>query len=120
MASVSVIVSDPEVKLVARLVDVNNNPLPGKPVSFYYRKTGEEQWKLIGTRYTDSSGEACSSVSLGSGTYDFRAVFPGNNVYEPSEAEVNNVYISAPPKKHGVPWWAILLALLAIILLMLR
>jgi len=85
-----------DVKLEATLTDSGGSPLAGKTISFKYRASGETTWTDAGTGTTDSSGKASVTVSLAApGTYDFRAEFAGDDEYEPSSDEKDNVTIKA-------------------------
>ncbi|MCS7365846.1 MAG: hypothetical protein NDF54_10450 [archaeon GB-1867-035] len=68
--------------------------LPNKPIKFYYRPSGSAEWIYIDTVYTDSEGKARKIISLSRGTYDFKAVFEGDDNYEPTFAEKLNIVIS--------------------------
>ena len=81
------------VELDATLTDINGNPLPGKTINFYYRESGSTEWTQIGSQTTDQNGKATMTYQLPPGTYDFRAEFPGDETYAPSDAEVDNVSV---------------------------
>ena len=80
------------------LTDSDGDPLSGKSVNLYYRESGATEWTDIGTNphTTDSNGKVSDTISLSvPGDYDFRAEFPGDDDYEPSSAEQDNVHIKA-------------------------
>jgi hypothetical protein len=61
-----------------------------------YRVSGTTEWTTIGTANTDNNGNATITVSLTvPQTYDFRAEFTGDDVYEPSYAEIDNYMVRA-------------------------
>ena len=110
------------VELDATLTDINGNPLPNKTINFYYRQSGETTWSSAGSRVTDSSGRASVTIDLSPGTYDFRAEFPGDDVYAPSYAEVTGYAVKTPTvvtvsTGPSIPWPLILLLLLALLAL---
>jgi len=85
-----------DVKLEATLTDADGNPLSGKTINFYYRLSGETTWTSAGSATTDSSGKASVTINLDvPNTYDFRAEFEGDDDYEPSSDELDNVKIKA-------------------------
>jgi len=89
------------VTIYATLEDNTNNAIPGEPVYLYYRQSGTSNWLDIGTnpRTTDSDGNVSGSITLTvPGTYDFRAVFNGDQYYEASSAELNNQLIKSRTK----------------------
>ena len=109
----------PEVKLEARLMS-DSEPLSGKPIDFYYRVSGTTAWILISTQQT-VNGTATVTVSLEPGRYDFRAYFAGDPDYEPSEATVTNYTVGeVTTQRAGIPWWLIVVAIFAILLLISR
>ena len=67
--------------------------LPNKPIKFYYRESGTTEWIYIDTVYTDSEGKARKIVSLNRGTYDFKAVFEGDDDYEASSDIKHNILV---------------------------
>jgi len=71
-------------QLTATLKDINGNPLSGKPINFYY-SYDQETWNLITTVNTDENGVATTTHETTQTTY-YKAVFEGDDVYEPSEA----------------------------------
>lgn len=78
----------PTVALKATL-RTGTTPLPNKTITFYYRPSGGSYTQLGNPKTTDSNGIAISDQqSLASGTYDFRAVFAGDDNYDGSQAEV--------------------------------
>jgi len=72
------------VKATATLTDINGNPLSGKTIKFYYSDDGET-WNLLGTAVTDENGRAGIVDWIEHTTY-YKAVFEGDDIYEPSEA----------------------------------
>ena len=88
-----------DVQVVATLQDNEGNALSGKSVNLYYRESGETSWTDIGTNphTTDSSGQVTDTITLAApGTYDFKAEFPGDDQYEASSDEKDNVTIKSP------------------------
>ena len=79
-------------RLTATLKDVSGNPLSGKTVEFY-RSTDNVSFSLIAASTTDENGvaEATDEVTV-QGTYYYKARFPGDDVYEPSEASASYTY----------------------------
>lgn len=106
----------PEVRLEARLMS-DSVLLSGKPIDFYYRVSGTTAWILISTQQT-VNGVAITTVTLDPGKYDFKASFPGDDDYESSEATVTGYTVGAMvERKTEVPWWLIVVAVFAILLL---
>jgi len=89
--AVEAYVTEREVELEATL---QGSVLPDKPIKLYYRPSGSAEWIYIDTVYTDSEGKARKIISLSRGTYDFKAVFEGDDNYEPTFAEKLNIVIS--------------------------
>ncbi len=125
--SMNINIMDPTVKLIATLTDSKGNPLSGKTINFYYRKHGTSNWTLIGSYTTDNNGKATAEIDLDPGVYDFRAEFPGDEQYDGSSAEVDNVNVGAPaptppkPKpRTEIPWWIIIIIIAVALILMLR
>ena len=86
-------------ELKAILTDIENNPLAGKTVSFYYKPSTQTTWIFIESKSTDSSGTAVTTVTVTApGTYDFKAEFAGDNQYDPSSAETTNYTVKVATK----------------------
>jgi hypothetical protein len=101
-------------KLTATLTDINDTPLSGKTISFYYSYDGST-WTLIGSGTTDSNGQASVTHTTDRTTY-YKAEFPGDQYCEQSSAVVT--YTPAAPQVSaptGIPIWLILLALLLLL-----
>ena len=71
-------------QLTATLKDIDGNPLANKPINFYY-SYDQQTWNLIATVNTDENGIATTTHETTQTTY-YKAVFEGDDVYEPSEA----------------------------------
>jgi hypothetical protein len=67
-------------RIVAKLVDSSGSPLAGKNIDIYI--DGVKTF----TGATDSNGEVSTTCDLFPGVHTVRAVFPGDDVYEGSEA----------------------------------
>jgi len=75
-------------KLEAKLTDIEGNPLGGKEIIFYYSLDGVN-FNEITRQNTDPNGIATTTYQPQYyGTIWFKAVFPGDPVYESSEAVV--------------------------------
>jgi len=84
------------VVIQATLKDQDGNPVANKTINFYYRVSGETTWNNAGSDTTDNNGVASVTVNLDvPQTYDFRAEFTGDEDYEPSSAELDNVKVKA-------------------------
>ena len=107
-------------KLTARLTDVDGNPLPNKTIEFYV-STDNVNFTLIDTRTTDSNGTAETIYEAEEpGTYYFKARFPGDDMYEPSEAVTSYTVEAAPTPAptpfYKQPWfWLIIFVLIMIL-----
>ena len=104
-------------KLLATLTDINGNPLPNKTIEFYKSIDGVN-YNLIGTALTDSNGQASVIDEVTEpGRYYYKARFPGDELYEASEATA--VYEYAVPTAKPIwqqPWFWLLLFILFILL----
>lgn len=69
--------------LVARLTDNFGNPVPGKTI-YFYRSSDGASYEGIGSARTGTGGEAKLTIDAPPRTTWFKAVFPGDNEYEPS------------------------------------
>ena len=79
------------VLLDAKLTDSSGNPLQGKTVKFYYKPSNTNVLNYIGSSTTDSTGRALITVTVQTpGTYDFEAIFEGDDQYDIASAEVTN------------------------------
>ena len=112
-------------KIEATLLTEDGSPLEGKTIEFY-RSTDGQKYEKIDEKTTDSSGKAVTYDYVESGTVYYKAVFPGDDLYEPSEAYASYT-VTQPtptptlptPTPAGVllPNWIMqLLALLIIVL----
>jgi len=81
----------PTEKQITLEATLTGSILPNKPIKFYYKKSDEETWHFIDTKYTNSEGKASVSLTLQSGSYDFRAVFEGDEDYLNSEDTKVNI-----------------------------
>ena len=88
--AVEAYIAEREVTLEATL---EGSILPNKPVKFYYRSSGSDEWIYIDTVYTGSDGKAVTTIKLSSGVYDFRAVFEGDVDYESSQDIKTNISV---------------------------
>lgn len=75
-----------DVKLEARLIDINGNPLPGKEIVFSYSLDGST-FVEIGRATTDENGIASVTHRATQKTW-YRACFEGDETHEPVCATV--------------------------------
>jgi len=73
-----------KLKLTATLKDSEGNALSGKPIDFYYSYDGETYTKIT-TQTTDIDGKA-EAIHETTQTTWYKAEFPGDDIYESSEA----------------------------------
>lgn len=84
-------------KLIAMLTDANGNPLSGKTIEFYHSLDGVN-YALIGTSITDTNGQASITYEITqTGIHYFKARFPGDDVYDASEAIATYEYPAPSP-----------------------
>ena len=84
-------------RLIATLTDINDNPLPNKTIEFY-RSTDGVNYILIGTATTDANGIAEITDEITEpGRYYYKARFPGDDVYDASEATAIYEYPAPSP-----------------------
>lgn len=98
----------------AKLLDNNNNPIPGERVMFTYNT----EWNLAKSAKTDSSGLATSTLSttprpdssgfVGGGyrdyqdsTYSIQAFYPGSANYQPSRNDCYIHIVNSPNKSYS-------------------
>jgi len=74
------------VKIIAKLTDVDGNPLYNKPIEFY-KSYDKSSWNLLDTIYTDTNGvsEITDEVNR-YGVIYYKARFSGDDTYDSSEA----------------------------------
>lgn len=70
------------VTLTARLEDINGNPVAGRTIDFYV------DGSYVGSGVTGSDGVASVTVDVAAGVHTFEARFSGDDVYDPSSANV--------------------------------
>jgi len=84
-------------KLTATLTDSDGNPLSGKTIEFY-KSTDGVNYTLIATKTTDENGVAETTDEITeTGTYYYKAKFPGDDQYESSEASAEYTYSPTAP-----------------------
>ena len=84
-------------KLIATLTDISGNPLPSKTIEFYHSKDGVN-YTLIDTKTTNENGQAETVYEATEyGTHYFKARFPGDSVYDASEASATYEYPAPSP-----------------------
>jgi len=105
-----------QLKLTATLTDLDGNPLPNKTINFYYSRDAVT-WTPLDTKTTDSNGQAETIFSTNeTGTFYFKAEFPGDDQYEPSSAVAS--YTITPTAAKGIPTWMIVLIVLFVLILL--
>jgi hypothetical protein len=83
-----------QVRLTATLLDSEERPISGKTIIFEYKGSGATTWIRIGTATTDANGNASVTATVSSpGTYDFRATFEGDSLYEGSSTTLTNITV---------------------------
>ena len=104
-------------KLIATLTDTSGNPLPSRTIEFY-RSTDGVNYTLIGIAITDSNGQASLIDEVTEpGRYYYKARFPGDELYEASEATATYEYaVPAAKPIWQQPWFLLLLFILFILL----
>lgn len=66
------------ITITGLLTDSAGNPLATQPLDFQHRAQGAAAWTDDGTKNTDATGTAATTVTVSSpGTYDFQVVFAG-------------------------------------------
>jgi len=87
----------PTLKISATLTDVDGNPLNGKVIHFYKSIDGIN-FSLLATKVTDSNGKAEITDDIANpGTYYYKAEFPGDTDYLPSEVVTIYEYTEEAP-----------------------
>jgi len=84
-------------QLTATLKDIDNNPLANKTINFY-RSLDGVNYTLIDTKSTDTNGTATTTDEVtATGTYYYKAEFPGDDVYDySSDVETYTYQIGVP------------------------
>jgi len=96
-------------KLTASLTDAERNPLPGRQIIFF-RSTDGSTWRFITTDLTDQYGTAeATDEIVDYGVYYYKAVFPGDDYYDSSDAVA--IYV------HTIDWRQLIAQLLTLITL---
>jgi len=85
-------------QLTAVLKDVDNNPLANKTINFY-KSTDGVNYTLIDTKTTDASGTATTTDEItATGTYYYKAEFPGDDVYDYASDVETYIYQAGVPQ----------------------
>jgi len=104
--------------IVAELRDSDGNPLPNKEVEFY-RSTNMKNYVYIGKDVSNESGLAYITDTIyASGTYYYKAVFWGDEDYDPAEGYAMYVYYA--PEYTMIIQILMLLIILIMILLIIN
>jgi len=89
-------------QLTATLTD-GTNPLSGKTIKFYYSYDGVT-YNLISSEVTNSNGQASTTHETEQTTW-YKAVFEGDDTYEPSEAvQKYTIGVSVKVLEIGIQW----------------
>jgi hypothetical protein len=85
-------------------------PLPNKTILFYVDDT------QVSTAVTDESGLASADITIAmTGTHTVKAVFNGDDTYNPSDASVTVTATTIVTSRKGISiWWIILLVILVL------
>jgi hypothetical protein len=87
-------------------------PLPNKTILFYVDDT------QVSTAVTDASGLASAEITITTtGTHTVKAVFSGDDTYNPSDASVTVTAVTIVKRKGTSIWWIILPVLLVLMIL---
>jgi len=97
---------------------VDNKPLSGKTIKFYYRRKDEPTYvPFASDKVTDSNGVAVSDkVQLVDQEYYFKAVFEGDAQYEGTYAE--KLYSPSAPSPFNITYMMMIMMIMMIMFLL--